>query len=94
MYLTNHKKYKILIYWGRFRPSFWSSFFFLNYRVHQTREVVEKAFADDFNTPKAMEAINGLMKSTNQMLNNKIFEKVFVIFHVHSFNFVHPSYAN
>lgn len=45
-------------------------------RIHETRETVKTALADDFNTPKAMEAVTGLMKYTNQLLTHKIWEKV------------------
>ena len=41
-------------------------------RIHQTRENAEKAFADDFNTPRAMEAVIGLMKYVNQRMGHKI----------------------
>ncbi|KAK7097001.1 probable cysteine--tRNA ligase, mitochondrial [Littorina saxatilis] len=40
-------------------------------RIHQARESAEKAFADDFNTPRAMEAVIGLMKYVNQLLAQK-----------------------
>jgi cysteinyl-tRNA synthetase len=40
--------------------------------------MADQAFADDFNTPKAMEAVLGLMKYTNQLLSHKVFEKVSV----------------
>lgn len=40
-------------------------------RLHLTRETAEKAFADDFNTPRAIEAVSGLMKYVNQLLGHK-----------------------
>ncbi|XP_076446066.1 putative cysteine--tRNA ligase, mitochondrial [Babylonia areolata] len=40
-------------------------------RIHQTRESAERAFADDFNTPRAMEAVLSLMKYVNQLMGHK-----------------------
>ena len=40
-------------------------------RIHETRESAEKAFADDFDTPRAMEAVVGLMKYINQLMRHK-----------------------
>ena len=45
--------------------------FIVHCRIHQTRETAEKAFADDFNTPKALEAVVGLMKYINLLMSHK-----------------------
>ena len=41
------------------------------FRVQLTRIAVEKAFADDFNTPQALANVMRLIKFTNQVLGSK-----------------------
>lgn len=40
-------------------------------RIHVTREAVEKALADDFDTPCALDAVLSLMGYLNQVMQYK-----------------------